>query len=228
MVAGEAFKVVAGLPEGRFQVSPVVDFCPVLPGEQPGITVTPPPVLEQVLLGGCGAIGTATALDQDQDLLRVSGELTVVDREVFEKPNVTSYSIDNLTDAAALLPKVQLIAVRLQQIEVIPLHGTIQVPRPTGVRADQLGGAGRWDERRFPALGRVRGPAGRLPGRWCLDRTQHGPDYRPRTTHRVRHPLRPLARPGYRLPDAHPRMHMPHGRRPHQPRPGNPTHGRTR
>ncbi len=124
MLAGEAFKVVAGLPEGKFQVTPVVDFCPVLPGEQPGTAVAPPPVLEQVLLGGGGAIGTGIALILD--LLQVSGELTAVDREVFEKPNVTSYSFGTLADAAALLPKVRLIAARLQRVEVTPFHGTIQ------------------------------------------------------------------------------------------------------
>ncbi|MFF7452891.1 hypothetical protein [Kitasatospora sp. NPDC008115] len=124
MLAGEAFKVVAGLPEGKFQDTPVVDFCPVLPGEQPGTVGAPPPSLEGIMLGGGGAIGTGIALVLD--LLRVSGKLTVVDREVFEKPNVTSYSIGTLTDAAAQLPKVQLIAARLRRIEVTPFHGTIQ------------------------------------------------------------------------------------------------------
>ncbi|MFC1430619.1 ThiF family adenylyltransferase [Streptacidiphilus sp. N1-3] len=124
MLAGEAFKVVAGLPEGKFQVTPVVDFCPVLPGEQPGTAIAPPPALERVLLGGGGAIGTGVALILD--LLRVSGKLTVVDREVFEKPNVTSYSTGTLADASALLPKVRLIAARLRRIKVIPFHGTIQ------------------------------------------------------------------------------------------------------
>jgi hypothetical protein len=124
MLAGEAFKVVAGLPEGKFEATPVVDFCPVLPGEQPGTAAAPPPVLERTLLGGSGAIGTGIALILD--LLRVSGELTVVDKEVFEKPNVTSYSIGTLAEAAALLPKVQLIAARLRRIEVTPFHGTIQ------------------------------------------------------------------------------------------------------
>jgi hypothetical protein len=124
MLAGEAFKVVAGLPERKVQVTPVVDFCPVLPGEQPGIVVAPLPALDQVLLGGGGAIGTGIALVLD--LLQVSGELTVVDREVFEKPNVTSYSIGILADAAAGLPKVRLIDARLRRIEVTPFHGTIQ------------------------------------------------------------------------------------------------------
>jgi molybdopterin/thiamine biosynthesis adenylyltransferase len=124
MLAGEAFKVVAGLPEGKFQVTPVVDFCPVLPGEQPGIVIPPLPALEQVLLGGGGAIGTGIALVLD--LLQVSGELTVVDKEVFEEPNVTSYSIGTLADAVAGLPKVRLINARLRRIEVTPFHGTIQ------------------------------------------------------------------------------------------------------
>ncbi|MFF9040427.1 ThiF family adenylyltransferase [Streptomyces sp. NPDC014892] len=124
MLAGEAFKVVTGLPEGKFQVTPVVDFCPVLPGEQPGIVVPPLPALDQVLLGGGGAIGTGITLVLD--LLQVAGELTVVDREVFEKPNVTSYSIGTLADAAAGLPKVRLIDARLRQVEVTPFHGTVQ------------------------------------------------------------------------------------------------------
>ncbi|MFF7990411.1 ThiF family adenylyltransferase [Kitasatospora xanthocidica] len=124
MLATEAFKVVGGLPEAKFQVTPVVDFCPVLPGEQPGITVAPPPMLDRVLLGGGGPIGTGIAVILD--LLRVSGELTVVDREVFEEPNVTCYSIGTLANAAELLPKVRLIAARLRRIEVIPFHGTIQ------------------------------------------------------------------------------------------------------
>jgi hypothetical protein len=124
MLAGEAFKVVAGLSEGKSQATPVVDFCPVLPGEQPGTVSVPLPALEQVLLGGGGAIGTGIALVLD--LLQASGELTVVDREVFEKPNVTSYSIGTLADAAALLPKVRLITARLRRIEVTPIHGTIQ------------------------------------------------------------------------------------------------------
>ncbi|MHC3471545.1 ThiF family adenylyltransferase [Streptomyces sp. 7R007] len=124
MLAGEAFKVVAGLPEGKFQVTPVVDFCPVFPGEQPGIVIPSLPALEQVLLGGGGAIGTGIALVLD--LLQVSGELTVVDKEVFEKPNVTSYSVGTLADAVAGLPKVRLIDARLRRVEVTPFHGTIQ------------------------------------------------------------------------------------------------------
>ncbi|WP_404959616.1 ThiF family adenylyltransferase [Streptomyces sp. 147326] len=124
MLAGEAFKVVAGLPEGKFQMTPVVDFCPVLPGERPGTVVTPLPALDQVLLGGGGAIGTGIALVLD--LLEATGKLTVVDKEVFEKPNVTSYSIGTLADAAAGLSKVRLIDAHLRRIEVTPFHGTIQ------------------------------------------------------------------------------------------------------
>ncbi|MFJ9595539.1 hypothetical protein ACIRS3_22615 [Streptomyces virginiae] len=49
-----------------------------------------------------------------------------MDKEVFEKPNVTSYSIGTLADAAAGLSKVRLIDAHLRRIEVTPFHGTIQ------------------------------------------------------------------------------------------------------
>ncbi|MBY8882719.1 ThiF family adenylyltransferase [Actinacidiphila acidipaludis] len=123
-LTGEAFKTVAGLPAGTFVRRPVLDFCPVLPGEQPGLATASLPRLDRVLLGGCGAIGTGIA--SILGLLRATGELAVVDKEVFEDPNVTSYSIGTRADAAARAPKVDLIATHLTQIDVIPVQGTIQ------------------------------------------------------------------------------------------------------
>ncbi|MGW1966226.1 ThiF family adenylyltransferase [Streptomyces sp. NPDC001935] len=123
-LTGEAFKAVAGLPQGKFQERPVLDFCPVLPGQQPGIATTALPPLRRVLLGGGGAIGTGIALILNT--LRATGELTVVDKETFQEPNVASYSIGTLADAATEAPKVQMIAAYLRQIDVAPFSGTIQ------------------------------------------------------------------------------------------------------
>jgi hypothetical protein len=71
---------------------------------------------------GRGAIGTAIALILRE--LHATGSLTVVDPETYDEPNVTTYSLGNVTTAANEAPKVNLIREALPGITVDPFIGT--------------------------------------------------------------------------------------------------------
>jgi hypothetical protein len=67
--------------------------------------------VERLALIGAGAIGTAAALILEA--LGATGELIVVDRQIFEPPNVIIYGLGTGPDAAARLPKVDIVKTAL-------------------------------------------------------------------------------------------------------------------
>ncbi|WP_166680279.1 ThiF family adenylyltransferase [Kribbella sp. VKM Ac-2566] len=122
LLTGEVFKSVTGLKPGTYRQITSLDFCPVtLTGSD---SVAPAPVhVERLALAGAGAIGTAVALILS--MLEATGELIVVDKEVFEPPNVMTYSLGTTHDAARAVPKVDLVKAALPLIDVSAVHGTI-------------------------------------------------------------------------------------------------------
>lgn len=123
MLTGEIFKTVTALrPEAHRHIQ-ALDFCPVSLFEPH--EVDPEHLhVEQLALIGAGAIGTAVALILKE--LKASGELTVVDRQIFEPPNVITYSLGTSQDAADRLPKVDVVRAALRQMDVRHIHGTIE------------------------------------------------------------------------------------------------------
>jgi molybdopterin/thiamine biosynthesis adenylyltransferase len=122
MLTGEVFKTVTTLRPRAYRRTDALDFCPItLLGPS---TLGPKPLrLDRLALIGAGAIGTAIALILDA--LGVTGELTVVDRQIFEPPNVISYSLGTIEDAAAALPKVDMVKAALPYMDVRRVHGTV-------------------------------------------------------------------------------------------------------
>lgn len=122
MLTGEIFKTVTALRPGSHRHIDALDFCPVTlfsPHEQAPQHLH----VERLALIGAGAIGTAVALVLDA--LEATGELTVVDRQIFEPPNVITYSLGTDQDAAARLPKVDIVKAALQRMNVRHVHGTV-------------------------------------------------------------------------------------------------------
>jgi molybdopterin/thiamine biosynthesis adenylyltransferase len=122
MLTGEVFKIVTALGPRTYRSANTLDFSPVTLAPQ---CDQPPEHLhiERVVLVGAGAIGTAVALILEA--LGATGELIVVDRQVFEPPNVISYSLGSQCDAAARLPKVDIVRSALQGMDVSTIHGTV-------------------------------------------------------------------------------------------------------
>jgi hypothetical protein len=106
MLTSEVFKMVTGLPSNAMRTLTALDFCPVVLTDKPGVATTPD-VLPRMALIGAGPIGSAIALILRE--LEISGHLAVVDQQIFESPNVTTYSLGTLADATASVPKVDLI-----------------------------------------------------------------------------------------------------------------------
>jgi glycerol-3-phosphate dehydrogenase len=80
--------------------------------------------LRDVALVGGGAIGTAVALILRE--LGAEGSLAVVDPQLFEDPNVTTYSLGTREDARTQIRKVDLIQRELPGVEVVTFEGTAQ------------------------------------------------------------------------------------------------------
>lgn len=121
-LTGEIFKMVTALRPGSHRYIDALDFCPVTlfsPHEQAPQHLH----VERVALIGAGAIGTAVALILDA--LEATGELTVVDRQIFEPPNVITYSLGTDQDAAARRPKVDIVEAALQRMNIRRVHGTV-------------------------------------------------------------------------------------------------------
>ena len=122
LLTGEVFKTVTGLRPSAYRHIDVLDFCPVTllaPS-----TLAPEPLhFKRLALIGAGAIGTAIALILDA--LDATGELIVVDRQIFEAPNVISYSLGTTEDAAARRPKADIVKDEIPGMDVRPVHGTI-------------------------------------------------------------------------------------------------------
>lgn len=121
MLTAEAFKVLVDvLPHRRGSLRPV-DFCPVSLSSPAGPALAPSPIRETALIGA-GAIGTAIALILRE--LGAQGTLTVIDPEVFEAPNVTTYSLGGPADATHQISKVDLIHRELRGMDIMRLQGT--------------------------------------------------------------------------------------------------------
>jgi hypothetical protein len=123
-VTAEVFKRTTGLHPGTYGTAPTLDFCPVMLGTEPGIVTDTLSEITSTALVGAGAIGTGITLILS--LMRTTGELTVVEPEVFEPPNVTTYSIGTQHDADERLHKTQLVRRYLPRMDVTPLPGTAQ------------------------------------------------------------------------------------------------------
>lgn len=121
MLTAEAFKVVVGVLPNRRGPLRSIDFCPVSLGDPTGQALALSPLRDTTLVG-CGAIGTAIALILRE--LGAQGTLTVVDPEVFDAPNVTTYSLGKLNDAAHQVRKVDLVHRELNGLDVERLQGT--------------------------------------------------------------------------------------------------------
>ena len=123
-LTGEVFKTITGLPPNAYQRRPVLDFCPITLGTDPGTAVPTLPRIKDTALIGTGAIGTAIALILH--LLDATGSLTVVDPEHFEPPNLTTYSLGTRHDADACRRKIDLIEDHLTGLDIHKIHGTAQ------------------------------------------------------------------------------------------------------
>lgn len=79
--------------------------------------------LERTVLAGCGAIGTAiTAILRE---LSATGSLFAVDPEVFDEPNLTTYSLGTVLDAARRSIKVDLVENALPGVHVTGVQSTV-------------------------------------------------------------------------------------------------------
>ncbi|MGW2695354.1 hypothetical protein ACWC3Y_26630 [Streptomyces sp. NPDC001296] len=123
-LTAEVFKRTTGLRTGTYGNAPTLDFCPVTLGADPGTMTNTVPELKSTALIGAGAIGTGIILILN--LLGTSGELTIVEPEFFESPNVTTYSIGTLRDAAARTHKTDLAVRYLPRLDVNPFPHTAQ------------------------------------------------------------------------------------------------------
>src|SRR6266498_1322006 len=122
MLTGEVFKTVTALRPHAYRRINALDFCPVTLGAPS--TLAPEPLhLGRLALVGAGAIGTAIALILDA--LGAIGVRRVVGRQVFESPNVITYSLGAVKDATAALPKVDIVKTALRYMDVHPVHGTV-------------------------------------------------------------------------------------------------------
>lgn len=124
MLTAEAFKVVVDIRAGRHSPARPIDFCPVSLASPDAAGPMSVPTLDKVALIGVGAIGTAITFILRE--LQAQGELTVVDPQIFDDPNVTTYSLGSIHDAAEAIPKVDLVARELPLVQVTPIHGTAQ------------------------------------------------------------------------------------------------------
>jgi len=121
MLTAEAFKVVVDVLPHRRGSLRSLDFCPVSLGDPNGPALVLSPLRDTALVG-CGAIGTAIALILRE--LGAQGALTLIDPEVFEAPNVTTYSLGDLADAARKIRKVDLLHRELSGLDIGRLQGT--------------------------------------------------------------------------------------------------------
>lgn len=122
MLTAEAFKTIVGVAPNRRADLHTIDFCPVSLGAPAPGTPLVLPNLGDIALVGAGAIGTAITLILNG--LGARGSLSVVDPQIFEEPNVTTYSLGTVADATARLRKVDLVARELPGVDVTIVEGT--------------------------------------------------------------------------------------------------------
>ncbi|WP_433358734.1 ThiF family adenylyltransferase [Streptosporangium sp. CA-115845] len=126
-LTAEIFKTITNLKPGACRQLIRLDFCPVTLGTQPGAFSTSVSELPTIALVGAGAVGTAIATILDA--LGASGQITVVDPETYDTPNVTTYSLGSHTDAENQILKVDLLARELNRagrLQALPIKGTAQ------------------------------------------------------------------------------------------------------
>ncbi|WP_199512175.1 ThiF family adenylyltransferase [Nucisporomicrobium flavum] len=122
MLTGEIFKMVTALRPGTYRHIDTLNFCPVALFSSHHRAPEHLHV-ERLALVGAGAIGTAVALILS--VLEATGDLTVIDRQIFESPNVITYSLGTDEDAGARLPKVDIVGTALQRMNIRRVHGTV-------------------------------------------------------------------------------------------------------
>src|SRR5947208_15830720 len=107
MAAAEIFKdAVHVRPERRFD-PPHAAFCPVTLSDRPeDAKELPLPFAFSGALVGLGAIGSATAMILGE--METEGDIDLVDRQVYAKENVTTYSLGGHVDAFAGVWKTEL------------------------------------------------------------------------------------------------------------------------
>jgi hypothetical protein len=122
VLTAEAFKEIVDVHATRHRRHDVFDFNPVtLEMDGPDLPFS---VIEQSALIGGGAIGTAIGLIFRES--RIEGSLTVVDPEIFEPPNVMTYSLGSHQDAVACVHKTRLLERELPNMDIHPVEGTAQ------------------------------------------------------------------------------------------------------
>lgn len=122
VLTAEAFKEIVGVHARRQHRQTLLDFNPVtLRADGPELPFT---TVEHSALVGAGAIGTAIGLIFRES--GVEGSLTVVDPEVFEGPNVATYSLGRRQDATERLHKTQLLMRELPRMDIRAVKGTAQ------------------------------------------------------------------------------------------------------
>lgn len=123
-VTAEVFKLTTGLRPGTFGTAPTLDFCPVTLGAEPGMMTDTLSEITSTALVGAGAIGTGITLILSS--MGTTGELTVVEPEFFEPPNVTTYSIGTRHDADERMHKTRLVRRYLPRMDVTMIPHTAQ------------------------------------------------------------------------------------------------------
>jgi molybdopterin/thiamine biosynthesis adenylyltransferase len=122
VLTAEAFKEIVGVHANRQRRHDSFDFNPVtLRADGPDLPFT---AVEHSALIGAGAIGTAIGLIFRES--GIEGALTVVDPQIFEEPNVATYSLGRRQDATERLHKTQLLKRELPRMDIHPVKGTAQ------------------------------------------------------------------------------------------------------
>ncbi len=157
-LAAEAFKVAAGVQKARGRLATRTSFCPVTLTDEPGMAPELPTEwrLEGMLLGN-GAIGTGSAYMLAN--LPVTGDLDLVDPQIFRAENIGTYSLGGIQDAGDHVRKVDLVAGALRRFSTHPwqrfaadLPGLIDsgaLPWPRIVIAGLDSPEARWDAQRI-------------------------------------------------------------------------------
>jgi molybdopterin/thiamine biosynthesis adenylyltransferase len=122
VLTAEAFKEIVGVHAHRQRRHDSFDFNPVtLRAGGPALPFT---VVDHSTLIGAGAIGSAIGLIFRES--GIEGSLTVVDHQVFEDPNVATYSLGRRQDATGRVHKTRLLKRELPKMDVHPVEGTAQ------------------------------------------------------------------------------------------------------
>lgn len=125
------------MPLQAFGATPTLDFCPVTLGTEPGMMTDTLSEITDTAFVGAGAIGTGIILILS--LMGTTGELTVVEPEVFEPLNVTTYSIGTQHDADERVYKTQLVRRYLPRVDVLPSPAPLRTSSTPSTTPPHLG-----------------------------------------------------------------------------------------